>query len=58
MDKKFRSRKFMVAMVSILGATGALLAGLLDGAHYAMIVATVAGLYELGQSFVDGKGYE
>ena len=53
MEKKFLSRKFIVTMVTLLGATAGMMIGKVLSPDY----ATVAGACVLGYSFANAATY-
>lgn len=49
LDAKYRERKFILAMISLLGGVGALYAGLITGGEYNVLVGAVLSLYALNK---------
>lgn len=48
MDKRFASRKFLLAVVAFLAACGFLLGGRIDSAQWVNFVQWIVGLYMAG----------
>ena len=56
MDEKFRSRKFLLALMSLITGIGALFSSLFTGSEFIALVGVVLGLYggaNVGQAYAN-----